>query len=65
MRYQSTQINAGFDPKAMKDVKDINEKLKKVQDPEERLKLLQQRQNRAIDMMSLPMYRSYRSFFPW
>ena len=49
----------------MKDVKEINEKIEHEQNPEEMLKLLQQRQNRALDMMSLPLYRNYRSFFPW
>ena len=65
MRYQSIQPNGGFDPRAMKDVKEINEKIEHEQNPEEMLKLLQQRQNRALDMMSLPLFRNYRSYFPW
>lgn len=60
MRY-----NAEFDPKTMNEVKKINEKIENSSDNNEILKLLQQRQNKALELMSFPIFRNYRSYFPW
>ena len=54
-----------FDPKVIKDVKELTEKLEKTEDSEERLKLYYQRLNRAMELNAGIGRRPYNSFYPY
>lgn len=54
-----------YDAQALKDIKSINEKIEKEKDSEELLKLRLQRLYRGMELVSTPMYRNYRGYFPY
>lgn len=54
-----------FDPSVLRDLKHINEELKKTVDSEEILKLRMQRLYRGMEMTSIPMTRNYRGYYPY
>jgi hypothetical protein len=54
-----------YDPDVLKDLKKINENIEKAEDSEEMLKLRMQRLYRGMEIMSTPMTRNYRGYFPY
>ena len=54
-----------YDPSVLKDVKEITDKIEKTTDSEELLKLRTQRLYRGMEMMSTPMTRNYRGYYPY
>ena len=54
-----------YDPQVLKDIKTINEKIEKEIDNEELLKLRLQRLYRGMELVSTPMSRNYRGYYPY
>jgi hypothetical protein len=54
-----------YDPDVLKDLKKINENIEKAEDSEEMLNLRMQRLYRGMEIMSTPMTRNYRGYFPY
>lgn len=54
-----------YDPQVLKDIKTINEKIEKENDNEELLKLKLQRLYRGMELISTPMSRNYRGYYPY
>jgi hypothetical protein len=54
-----------YDPDVLKDLKKINENIEKAEDSEEMLKLRMQRLYRGMEIMSTPMTRNYRGYYPY
>jgi hypothetical protein len=54
-----------YDPQVLKDIKTINEKIEKEIDNEELLKLRLQRLYRGMELISTPMSRNYRGYYPY
>lgn len=54
-----------YDPNVVKDVKELTEKIENTQDAEELLKLRMQRLYRGMEMISTPMTRNYRGYYPY
>ena len=54
-----------YDAQALRDIKSINEKIEKEKDSEELLKLKLQRLYRGMELVSTPMSRNYRGYFPY
>jgi hypothetical protein len=54
-----------YDPNVLKDLKTINENLENAEDNEEILKLKMQRLYRGMEIMSTPMTRNYRGYYPY
>ena len=54
-----------FNHSVVKDVNEINKKIKNETDPEERLKLHLQRLYRGMELNSATSYRSHRPYYPY
>ena len=54
-----------YDPNVLKDLQKINENIEKTEDSEELLKLRLQRLYRGMEIMSTPMTRNYRGYYPY
>lgn len=54
-----------YDPSVLKDLKNINEEIEKAENKEELLQLRMQRLYRGMEMMSTPMTRNYRGYYPY
>jgi hypothetical protein len=54
-----------YDPNVLKDLQKINENIEKAEDSEELLKLRLQRLYRGMEIMSTPMTRNYRGYYPY
>jgi hypothetical protein len=54
-----------FDPKVIKDVKELNEKIEKSEDPEERLKLYTQRLYRGMELNAGLTARPWGGYYPY
>jgi hypothetical protein len=54
-----------YDPDVLKDLKKINGNIEKAEDSEEMLKLRMQRLYRGMEIMSTPMTRNYRGYYPY
>ena len=54
-----------YDPDVLRDLKKINENIEKAEDSEEMLKLRMQRLYRGMEIMSTPMTRNYRGYYPY
>jgi hypothetical protein len=59
------RYNNGFDPNAVKDINEINEKIKKEQNPEELTKLLMQRMCRGFDINAGATGRVKCGYYPY
>ena len=55
----------GFDPKVLKDVKDLGEKIEKATSSEEVLKLRTQRLYRGMELNATTYGRPYRGLYPY
>ena len=54
-----------YDPQVLKDIKTINEKIEKEIDNEELLKSSPQRLYRGMELISTPLSRNYRGYYPY
>lgn len=54
-----------YDINVLKDLKKINEKIEKAESEEELLNLKFQRLYRGMELMSTPMSRNYRGYYPY
>jgi hypothetical protein len=54
-----------YDSQVLKDIKSINDKIDKETDREELLKLRLQRLYRGMELVSTPMSRNYRGYYPY
>lgn len=54
-----------YDTNVLKDLKKINEKIEKSESEDEILKLKLQRLYRGMELMSTPMSRNYRGYYPY
>lgn len=54
-----------YDPNVLKDLRTINENLENAEDDEEILKLKMQRLYRGMEIMSTPLTRNYRGYYPY
>lgn len=54
-----------YDSQVLKDIKSINDKIDKETDREELLKLRLQRLYRGMELVSTPMTRNYRGYYPY
>jgi hypothetical protein len=54
-----------YDSQVLKDIKSINDKINKETDREELLKLRLQRLYRGMELVSTPMSRNYRGYYPY
>lgn len=54
-----------YDSQVLKDIKSINDKIDKETDREELLKLRLQRLYRGMELISTPMTRNYRGYYPY
>jgi hypothetical protein len=54
-----------YDPDVLRDLKTINENIEKAEDSEEMLNLRMQRLYRGMEIMSTPMTRNYRGYYPY
>ena len=54
-----------YDTQVLKDIKTINERIEKEIDNEELLKLRLQRLYRGMELISTPMSRNYRGYYPY
>ena len=54
-----------YDPNVLRDLKTINEKMEKAETQEEILQLKMQRLYRGMELMSTPMTRNYRGYYPY
>lgn len=59
------RYNNGFDPNAVKDIKEINEKLKKEQDKEEAMRLRMQRMCRGFEINAGVIGRVRGGYYPY
>ena len=55
----------GFDPNVVKDVKELNEKIKKESNAEELMKLKMQRLLRGMELNTGLNTRTYRGYYPY
>jgi hypothetical protein len=55
----------GYDPSVLRDLKTINEKLEKAETDEEILQLRMQKLYRGMEIMSTPMSRNHRGYYPY
>lgn len=55
----------GYDPKVMKDVRDLSEKIEKASSQEEAMKLRLQRLYRGMELNAGYSGRAYGAYFPY
>ena len=65
MKINNKMYGQQYDPNVLKDLKEINSKLENSNDKEELLKLRMQRLYRGMEIMSTPMTRNYRGYYPY
>lgn len=65
MKNNPKMYSQEYDPQVLKDIKTINEKIEKEIDNEELLKLRLQRLYRGMELISTPMSRNYRGYYPY
>ena len=65
MKINPKMYGQEYDPQTLRDIKSINEKIEKETDDEERLKLRLQRLYRGMELVSTPMSRNYRGYYPY
>lgn len=65
MKINPKMYGQEYNPQILRDIKSINEKIEKETDDEERLKLRLQRLYRGMELVSTPMSRNYRGYYPY
>ena len=54
-----------YDTNVLKDIKALNDKIEKEEDTEKLLNLRLQRLYRGMELVSTPMSRNYRGYYPY
>lgn len=54
-----------YDSNVVKDIKALNDKIEKEEDKEKLLNLRLQRLYRGMELVSTPMSRNYRGYYPY
>lgn len=65
MKNNNRMYGQEYDPSVLKDLKTINEKIEKAESSEEILQLRMQKLCRGMEIMSTPMTRNYRGYYPY
>ena len=65
MKHNNKIYGQEYNPEVLKDLKKINENLEKAESKEEILKLKMERLYRGMELMSNPMSRNYKGYYPY